>query len=111
MYERLATTRLSEDQIELMFRQLTTDKLSENSSDDARALEEARYEQLWQVYKLDDNQNYQKSLFGFVNACTNVSTRERENPLDVLKPVLPAKVINQPCNFEYLCRAALLQQV
>lgn len=70
-----------------------------------------RFERYLSVYNKDDNQNYKNSLFGFVNTCTNINTRERKNPLDLMKPVLPANVINDPCNFEYLCRAALVQNI
>lgn len=110
VYERLATTHLSDTQIARMFQMLTTDKVAKKNEEKYHEAE-IEYEKYMKVYTADDNQNFKNSLFGFVNACTNINTRTRTNPLDVLKPVLPADVIDAPCNFDYLCRAAVLQNI
>lgn len=110
IYDKLATTKLTDKQIETMFKRLTIDTVAKTNAE-RYDQEVRRFERYLSVYNKDDNQNYKNSLFGFVNACTNVNTRERKNPLDLMKPVLPANVINDPCNFEYLCRAALAQNI
>lgn len=110
IYNKLATTHISEDQVRHMFEMLTIDKVAKANEEKYHEAE-LKYAQYMNVYNLDDNQNFKGSLFGFVNACTNVNTRTRTNPLDVVKPVLPADVIDAPCNFDYLCRAAVLQNV
>lgn len=93
-----------------MFEMLTVDKVAKNNE---KLYHEAELQlaSYMRVYNVEDNQNFKGSLFGFVNACTNINTRQRKNPLDVIKPVLPADVIDAPCNFDYLCRAAVLQNV
>lgn len=110
IYNKLATTHLSEDQIRHMFEMLTIDKVAKNNEEKYHEAE-LQLASYMRVYNVEDNQNFRGSLFGFVNACTNYNTRQRTNPLDVLKPVLPADVIDAPCNFDYLCRAAVLQNV
>lgn len=110
VYNKLATTHLTDDQIDHMFRMLTVDKVAKNNEEKYKE-QERLYSRYLTVYDSDDNQNYKQSLFGFVNACTNVRTRVQTNPLDVIKPVLPANVIDSPCNFDYLCRAAMLQSI
>lgn len=110
VYDKLARVHLTEDQIKKMFQMLTIDKVAKNNTEKYHVAE-LEYEKYWSVYSLDDNQNYRKSLFGFVNACTNIQTRKCTNPLQVIKPVLPASVIDSPCNFDYLCRAAVLQNI
>lgn len=110
IYNRLATTHLTNDKIYNMFQMLTVDKVAK-ANEEKYHQAELEYESYKKVYNLDDNQNFKGSLFGFVNACTNIQTRKRTNPLEVIKPVLPADVVNSPCNFEYLCRAAMLQNV
>lgn len=110
IYEKLATTHLTDAQIKHMFEMLTVDKVAKNNE---KLYHEAELQlaSYMRVYDVEDNQNFKGSLFGFVNACTNINTRQRKNPLDVIKPVLPADVIDAPCNFDYLCRAAVLQNV
>lgn len=107
IYDKLATTHLTENQIRRMFEMLTIDKVAKTNKEKYQAAE-IEYSNYMNVYNLNDNQNYKNSLFGFVNACTNIRTRQKTNPLDVIKPVLPADVIDSPCNFDYLCRAAIL---
>lgn len=110
IYEKLATTHLTDAQIKHMFEMLTVNKVAKNNE---KLYHEAELQlaEYMRVYNVEDNQNFRGSLFGFVNACTNINTRQRKNPLDVIKPVLPADVIDSPCNFDYLCRAAVLQNV
>lgn len=107
VYEKLASIKLPDEQISKMFQMLTVDKVAKSNEKKYHEAEEL-YNKYKGVYNLDDNQNFKGSLFGFVNACTNINTRVRKNPLDVIKPVLPASVIDSPCNFDYLCRAAVL---
>lgn len=107
VYEKLATTHLTDAQINTMFEKLTIDTVAKQNEERYHE-QEIRLAHFLGVYNNNDNQNFKNSLFGFVNACTNVRTREKTNPLDVIKPVLPAQVIESPCNFEYLCRAALV---
>lgn len=110
VYNKLAMTKLSDEQVKTMFRKLTVDTVAK-SNEEKYHEQEKRYSNYLKVYDNNDNQNFKGNLFGFVNACTNINTRERSNPLDVIKPVLPAQVIESPCNFEYLCRAAMLNNV
>lgn len=110
IYNKLATTHLTDAQIRHMFEMLTVDKVAKANEEKYHEAEKELASYM-RVYNLDDNQNFKGSLFGFVNACTNINTRTRTNPLDVIKPVLPADVVNSPCNFDYLCRAAMLQNV
>lgn len=110
IYNKLATTHLTDAQIRYMFEMLTVDKVAKANEEKYHEAEKELASYM-RVYNLDDNQNFKGSLFGFVNACTNINTRTRTNPLDVIKPVLPADVVNAPCNFDYLCRAAMLQNV
>lgn len=110
IYNKLATTHLTDAQIRHMFEMLTVDKVAKANEEKYHEAEKELASYM-RVYNLDDNQNFKGSLFGFVNACTNINTRTRTNPLDVIKPALPADVVNAPCNFDYLCRAAMLQNV
>lgn len=110
IYNRLATTHLTDDQIKHMFEMLTIDKVAK-ANEEKYHQAELLYAQYMNVYDSNDNQNFKGSLFGFVNACTNINTRIKTNPLDVIKPVLPADVVNAPCNFDYLCRAAMLNNL
>lgn len=110
VYKKLASVHLDDTKINKMFEMLTIDKVAKTNKDKYHQaeLELANYRH---AYDVDDNQNYQNTLFGFVNACTRHRTRTKDNPLDIIKPVLPASVIDDPCNFDYLCRAAVLQNV
>lgn len=110
IYNNLATTHLSDDQIKRMFEMLTIDKVAKINEQKYHEAEKELASYL-NVYNLDDNQNFKGSLFGFVNAYTNINTRTKTNPLDVIKPALPADVVNAPCNFDYLCRAAMLNNL
>lgn len=110
VYDRLATTHLTDAQIKHMFEMLTVNKIAKANEEKYQEAEKELASYI-RVYNLDDNQNFKGSLFGFVNACTNINTRTKTNPLDVIKPVLPADVVNAPCNFDYLCRAALLNSL
>lgn len=110
IYNKLATTHLTDAQIRHMFEMLTVDKVAKNNEEKYQEAEKELASYM-RVYNLDDNQNFKGSLFGFVNACTNINTRTRTNPLDVIRPVLPADVVNTPCNFDYLCRAAILNNL
>lgn len=110
IYNNLATTHLTDEQVKHMFEMLTINKVAK-ANQELYHQAELKLDRYMKVYNLDDNQNFKNSLFGFVNACTNVRTREQSNPLDVIKPVLPADVVNSPCNFDYLCRAAMLNKV
>lgn len=110
IYNKLAITRLSDEQVREMFAMLTINKVAKTNQEKYKEAEE-QYSRYIKVYNSDDNQNYKGSLFGFVNACTNIRTRTKTNPLDVIKPVLSADVVNSPCNFDYLCRAAMLNRV
>ena len=107
VYEKLVSIKLPDEQISKMFQMLTVDKIAKSNEKKYHEAEEL-YNRYKNIYNLDDNQNFKGSLFGFVNACTNINTRIRKNPLDVIKPVLPASIIDSPCNFDYLCRAAVL---
>ena len=110
VYNKLATSHLTENQINKMFERLTIDSVAKTNEEAYHQQEILLYDYK-KVYNADDNQNFKGSLFGFVNACTNINTRKRTNPLDLLKPVLPAQVIDQPVNFEYLCRAAIANNI
>lgn len=110
VYNKLATSHLTENQINKMFERLTIDSVAK-TNEEAYHQQEILLYNYKKVYNADDNQNFKGSLFGFVNACTNINTRKRTNPLDLLKPVLPAQVIDQPVNFEYLCRAAIANNI
>ncbi len=106
VYNKLIAVKLSDRKIKTMFEKLTVDTVSKENVEAYRVQEE-RYAQYVNVYNCEDNQNFKRTLFGFVNSCTNINTRVKETPLDVIKPALPASVINNPVNFEYLCRAAV----
>lgn len=108
VYDRLAYTKLSKDQIISMFRHLTLDTVSKNNVE-AYQKQQERYNVYVEAYNVADNANFMGTLMGFVNACTYVNTREQDNIMKLLTPVLPADVVNNPCNFEYLCRSALVQ--
>ena len=110
IYNRLATTHLTDAQIKHMFEMLTVNKVAKTNNEKYQEAEKELASYM-RVYNLDDNQNFKGSLFGFVNACTNINTHTKTNPLDVIKPVLPADVVNAPCNFDYLCRAAMLNNL
>ena len=110
VYNKLAMTHLTDEQIKDMFERLTINTIAKENEERYHE-EEQRLERYMQAYMLDDNQNFRRSLFGFVNACTNINSRERTSPLSVIKPVLSAQVIDSPMNFEYLCRNALVNNV
>lgn len=110
IYNKLAVIHLTDAQIKHMFEMLTVNKVAKANKEKYQEAEK-KLASYMRVYNLDDNQNFKGSLFGFVNACTNINTRTRTNPLDVIKPVLPADVVNEPCNFDYLCRAAMLSNL
>lgn len=107
VYNKLASVKLSDRKIKTMFQQLTIDKVSKENKQ-AYELAEQKYANYLAAYGNNDNQNFKRTLLGFVNACTNINTRTKETPLDVIKPVLPAKVIFNPMDFEYLCREAVI---
>lgn len=106
VYEKLCSVKITEPKIHSMFEKLTIDKVAKNSP--LRQNEEKRLAKYVSAYNVDDNQNYRGTLFGFVNAYTRMSTREKTNPLDVVKPVITSNILNAPCDFDFLCREAVI---
>lgn len=106
VYERLYGVKIAEPKMHSMFEKLTVDKVAKNSPLRQGAEEQlARYVS---AYDVEDNQNYKGTLFGFVNAYTRISTREKSNPLDVVKPIITSKILDAPCDFDFLCREAVI---
>ena len=104
--DKLLNIKMSDSKVDEMFRALTVDK--------ARKQEGKRFEQYEtnlenyrKAYNCDDNQNYKGTFLGFINSCTNFNSRNRANPISVVKPPLSPKVLASPVNFEYLCRDVL----
>lgn len=106
IYERLCDIKLTEPRIHTMFEKLTVDKVAKSSP--LRQEEEKKLAKYVSAYNVDDNQNYKGTLFGFVNAYTRFATREKTNPLDIIKPVITSNIINSPCDFEFLCKEAVI---
>lgn len=103
---KLKGIHLDYDKIESMFKKLTVDTVAKNSINYEN--EEAKLVKYIQTYNSNDNQNYRETFMGFVNTCTNVNTRTKTSPIDVVKPVISPAILAKPCNFEYLCRDVLV---
>lgn len=104
--EKLKRIKLSEDKIDDMFQKLTIDKIAKNSpkyEDQVKRLDFYRSK-----YDCDDNQNYKGTFMGFVNTCTNVNSRQEDNPIKLVKPLISPNILKQPCNLEYLFRDVLV---
>ena len=111
VYDKLAKVKLTDKQINNLFEKLTVDTVSKNNEDKYHE-QEIRLNRYRKIYDCDDNQNYKGTLFGFVNTCTNIKSREEKDIRKLISnPVLPASVIDNPCDFEYLCRAAILNNI
>lgn len=106
IYNRLFNIKLTEPKVHAMFEKLTVDKVAKNSP--LRKEAEKHLAEYVSAYNVDDNQNYKGTLFGFVNAHTRLSTRQKSNPLDVVKPVITSNILNSPCDFNFLCREAVI---
>lgn len=104
--KKLLNIKLSDNRVEEMFKKLTVDTVAKAS--EAHKEQERRLANYLSAYNCDDNQNFKGTFFGFVNSCTNIRTREKTNPLDVVKPVISPAIINTPCNLEYLYRDVLV---
>ena len=91
-----------------MFRQLTVDKVKNKESEKYKSAE-FNLERYRKAYNRDDNQNYRGTFLGFVNSHTNVTTRTRKNPWDVIQPPVSKSVLENPCTFDYLCRDTLVR--
>lgn len=106
VYERLCKIKITEPKMHSMFEKLTIDKVAKNSP--LRQDEEEKLARYLSAYDISDNQNYKGTLFGFVNAYTRINTREKTNPLDVVKPVITSNILDTPCDFDFLCREAVI---
>lgn len=106
IYAKLCSIKVSEEKMHIMFEKLTVDKVAKNSP--LREAEEKRLANYISAYNVEDNQNYKGTLFGFVNAYTRINTRENTNPFGVIKPVINSNILNTPCDFDFLCREAVI---
>ena len=106
VYNKLKSIHLTDERVEEMFKKLTLDTVAKNSKNyEEQAMCFDRY---MKTYDCDDNQNYKGTFMGFVNTCTNINTRTKTNPLDIVRPVVSPNILTQPCNLEYLYRDVLV---
>lgn len=105
---KLRGIKVEESKIDDMFRQLTVDKVKNKESEKYKSAE-FNLERYRKAYNRDDNQNYRGTFLGFVNSHTNVTTRTRKNPWDVIQPPVSKSVLENPCTFDYLCRDTLVR--
>lgn len=106
VYSKLKGIHLTDERIEEMFKKLTVDTVAKESQKYEEQVQ--KYEYYMKAYNRDDNQNYKNTFMGFVNTCTNVNTRTKTNPLDIVKPVVSPDILIKPCNLEYLYRDVLV---
>lgn len=106
VYDKLKSIKLTDERVEDMFKKLTVDTVAKNS--DKYEAQVAAFERYRKAYDCNDNQNYKGTFMGFINTYTNINTRTKTNPLDVVKPVISPKILTQPCDLEYLYRDVLV---
>lgn len=106
VYDKLLSIKLTDERVSDMFKKLTVDKVAKDSPQYQE--QEKRLYNYEKTYDCNDNQNYKGTFMGFVNTCTNINTREKTNPLDVVKPIIPPQLLVNPCNLEYLYRDVLV---
>lgn len=106
IFNKLINIKIDYQKIETMFKQLTIDKVAKNSPN--YEIEEKNLYRYISAYNCDDNQNYKGTFLGFINSCTNFNSRNKDNPISIIKPVISPSILTNPCNFEYLCRDTLV---